>query len=137
MGGLERQQGPILPEKKLAKEHHVMTTNIKIIFFIFIWYFVSSLSNNTNKMILSVMPRPMLLTLAQLMFVFIFSAIYLFFQGKFSLFARPMMIRILPLAFANFFTHFLAYVALKDIAVSFINTIKVGALLSILQKIFF
>jgi len=124
MGGMERQQGAILPEKKLAKEHHVMTTNIKIIFFIFVWYFVSSLSNNTNKMILSIMPRPMLLTLAQLMFVFIFSAIYLFFQGKFALFSRPMMIRILPLAFANFFTHFLAYVALKDIAVSFINTIK-------------
>ena len=119
-----RSTGPILPDKRVPKESG-KAASAKVVVFVVLWYFASSLSNNTNKSIMSALPRPMLLTLAQLAFVFSFSALYLKLQNNFVLFTPKMLVQILPLAFANFFTHVLAYVALKDIAVSFINTIKV------------
>ena len=119
--------GSILPDRlPPPKSPEIqLKENIKITLFILTWYTASSFSNNTNKQILSILPRPMLLTLAQLFFVCIFCAIYLSITKQFRIFNRNMMLIILPLAFTNFFSHFFAYVALKDIAVSFINTIKV------------
>lgn len=117
--------GTVEPQSSQLKGFTITAEQVKVGIFIFMWYSASSLSNNSNKFILSIFPRPMFLTLAQLAFVFLFSAIYLSYKGQFRIFPKSMQFAILPLAFANFFTHVLAYIALKDIAVSFINTIKV------------
>jgi drug/metabolite transporter (DMT)-like permease len=104
---------------------NVPSSTIKIIIVVLGWYFASSLSNNTNKQILNLMPEPMFLTLIQLAFITIFSYLYLLYKKEFKLLPlQQLVVLMFPLGLLNFFNHFITYTSLKDVPLSFMHTIK-------------
>ena len=91
------------------------------------WYLASSFSNNLNKQILMVYPHPIILTIAQLGFIALYSFLFLWKTNKLQLLPLHDIIHlVLPLGFINFLSHLLTYSSLANVPVSFMHTIKVS-----------
>lgn len=100
-------------------------SNVAIFAAIAGWYLASSLSNNTNKQILNVFPRPMVLSVVQLGCIALYSSLYLLYHGKMQVITvRQLMWFVLPLSMSNFCSHVFTYTSLKEVPVSFVHTVK-------------
>lgn len=109
-----------------AKANHAGKSNFLIFAAIAGWYLASSLSNNTNKQILNVFPRPMVLSVVQLGCIAVYSTLYLLYQGKMKVISvRQLIWFVLPLSISNFCSHVFTYTSLKEVPVSFVHTVKV------------